>query len=102
MPSVQRAHEAFKDQDAVMLSISIDGEGTPTVKRYVDKHGFSMPVLVDAEMKIARQFGARGVPTTIIVDRQGKMVASGNGPVDFDAPAFRGYIQTLLSASPGG
>jgi peroxiredoxin len=101
MPSVQRVHEAFKDQDAVMLSISIDGGGTPTVKRYVDKHGFTMPILMDADMTIARQFGARGVPTTVIVDRQGKMVASGYGPIDFDAPAFRDYIRTLLSAPPG-
>jgi peroxiredoxin len=101
MPSVQRAHEAFKDREAVMLSISIDGGGRPAVKRYVDKHGFTVPVLVDADMKIARQFGVRGVPTTVIVDRQGKMVASGNGRVEFDAPAFRDYIQTLLSASPG-
>lgn len=84
-----------------MLSISIDGGGMSAVKRYVDKHGFTMPVLVDADMKIARQFGARGVPTTVIVDRQGKMVASGNGRVEFDAPAFRDYIQALLSASPG-
>ena len=101
MPSVQRVHETFKDQDAVMLSISIDGGGKPTVKRYVDKHGFTMPVLVDADMKIARQFGARGVPTTVIVDRQGKMVASGYGRIDFDGPAFRDYIRALLNASPG-
>jgi len=101
MPSVQRVHEAFKGQDAVMLSISIDGGGMPAVKRYVDKHGFTMPVLVDADMQIARQFGVRGVPTTVIVDRQGQMVASGHGRVEFDAPAFRDYIQALLRASPG-
>jgi len=101
MPSVQRAHETFKGQDAVMLSISIDGDGRPTVKRYVDKHSFTMPILVDTDMKIARQFGARGVPTTFVVDRQGKVVASGFGPIDFDAPAFRDYIRALLSASSG-
>ena len=101
MPSVQRAHDAFKDQQAAMLSISIDGGGLSAVQRYVAKHGFTMPILVDQGMEIARQFGARGVPTTFIVDRQGNMVASGHGRIDFDAPAFRNYIQALLSASPG-
>ena len=100
MPSVQRAHEAFRDQDAVMLSISIDGGGRSTVQRYVAKHRFTMPILVDTDMTIARQFGARGVPTTFIVDRQGRVVASGHGRIDFDAPSFRTYIQALLSASP--
>ena len=84
-----------------MLSISIDGGGLSTVQRYVAKHSFTMPILVDQGMEIARQFGARGVPTTFIVDRQGKMVASGYGRIDFDAPAFRNYIRALLNVSPG-
>ena len=101
MPSVQRAHEAFKDTDVVMLSISIDGGGMPAVKRYLGKHGFTMPTLVDRGMEIARKFGARGVPTTFIVDRQGNVVASGYGRLDFDGPAFRAYIHALRGPSQG-
>ena len=95
MPSVQRVHEAFKDTDVVMLAISIDGGGMPAVKRYLAKYGWAMPVLVDVGMETARKFGARGVPTTFIVDRRGNVVASGFGRIDFDAPAFRAYIQAL-------
>lgn len=101
MPSVQRAHEALQDKDVVMLSISIDGGGMPTVRRYLDTHSFTMPILVDRGMEIARKFGARGVPTTFIVDRQGNVVASGYGPIDFDAPAFRAYIHALRDLSQG-
>jgi peroxiredoxin len=95
MPSVQRVHEAFKDKDVVMLSISIDGGGMSTVKRYLVTHRFTMPALVDSDMEAARKFGARGVPTTFIVSRQGTVVASGYGPLDFDAPAFRAYLHAL-------
>lgn len=101
MPSVQRVHEAFKDKGVVMLAISIDGEGIPAVKRYLSTHGFTMPTLIDVDMETARKFGARGVPTTFIVDRQGNVVASGYGRIDFDAPAFRAYIQALLGLSQG-
>jgi peroxiredoxin len=101
MPSVQRAHEAFKDQEVLLLTISIDGGGMPTVKRYLAKHDFTTPTLVDTGMETARKFGARGVPTTFIVDRQGSVVASGYGRLDFDSPAFRAYIQALLGASQG-
>lgn len=101
MPSVQRAHEAFKDKDVVILSISIDGGGMPTVKRYLSKHGFTMPTLVDKGMETARKFGARGVPTTFIVDRQGTVVASGDGRIDFDTPAFRAYMHALRGLSQG-
>ncbi len=101
MPSVQRAHEALKDQEVVVLTISIDGGGMSAVKRYRAKHNYTMPMVVDAGMETARQFGARGVPTTYIVDRQGSVVAGGYGRVDFDAPAFRAYIQALLGTSSG-
>ena len=101
MPSVQRVHEQFKDQQVIVLAISLDGDGLPAVQRYMAKHGFTIPTLADAKMETARQFGARGVPTTFIVDRQGMIVASGYGPIDFDDPAFRTYLQALQDTSQG-
>ena len=101
MPSVQRVHEAFKDKDVVVLAISIDGGGIQAVKSYVMKYAYTVPALVDTGMEVARKFGVRAVPTTYIIDRQGMVVASGFGPVDFDRPEFRDYIQTLV-AQPGG
>jgi peroxiredoxin len=100
MPSVQRAHETLPEQDVVVLAISVDGGGMSAVKSYIAKHGYTMPALIDTGMEVARKFGARGVPTTYIVDRHGKIVASGFGPIDFDRPEFREYIQALL-AQPG-
>lgn len=100
MPSVQRAHKTYSERDAVLVAISIDGGGASTVQRYVAKHHFTLPFLVDTDMQVARQFGARGVPTTFIVDRQGRIVASGYGPIDFDAPSFDSYMQALLNAVP--
>jgi peroxiredoxin len=97
MPSVQRVHEALQDKDAVMLTISLDGGGIQTVKPYVIQHGYTMPALVDSGMEVARKFGVRAVPTTYVINRQGMVVASGFGPVDFDHPEFRQYIQTLVA-----
>jgi hypothetical protein len=85
----------------MMLSISIDGGGLRAMQRYMAKNDFTMPARVDAKMETARQFGARGVPTTFIVDRQGLIVASGYGSINFDAPAFRTYLQALRGSSPG-
>jgi peroxiredoxin len=100
MPSVQRAHETLQEQDVVVLAISVDGGGMNAVKPFMAKHGYTMPTLIDTGMEVARQLGVRGVPTTYIVDRHGKIVASGFGPVDFDRPEFKQYVQALL-AQPG-
>jgi peroxiredoxin len=97
MPSVQRVHEALKDKGVVMLAISIDGTGMKAVAPYVTRHGYTMPTAIDPEMQVARKFGVRGVPTTFIINRQGEVVAGGFGPIDFDHPDFRQYIESLVA-----
>jgi peroxiredoxin len=101
MPSVQRAHDALQDQGSAVLTIAVDGNGQQAVSAYRAKHPYTMPMLIDTGMEVARTFGVRGVPTTYVVNRQGLIVAAGFGPIDLDRPEFRAYIQALL-AQPGG
>lgn len=101
MPSVQRVHHDLQENDVVVLAISIDGSGPQAVQTFLEKNGYTMPVAVDRGMAVARKFGVRGVPTTFIINRQGSIVASGFGPVDFDSPAFRTYLRTLVQQPKG-
>jgi peroxiredoxin len=101
MPSVQRVHNEWQDKDVVMLAISVDGSGAKVVQTFLEKHAYTMPTLVDSSMETARKFGVRGVPMTYIVSRQGKVVASGFGPVDFDRPEFKAYLQALVEQPKG-
>jgi peroxiredoxin len=98
---VQRVTEALKDKDVVILPISIDGSGENAVKPYMAKHGFAFSTLIDQRMEVARQFGVRGTPTTVVVNRDGKIVARGLGPFDFESPEFATYLEALL-AQPRG
>ncbi len=101
MPSVQKVHDAWNDRDVVLLAISIDGGGMRTVKGYITQHGYTLPALVHARMETARNFGARGVPTTYVIDRQGTIVAVGFGPIDVDHPEFRAYLEALAALQRG-
>jgi peroxiredoxin len=96
---VQRVHDRLQDQEkkAVMLAISIDGTGANAVKPYMAEHGFSFPTLLDQRMEVARQFGVRGTPTTIIVNRNGEIVARAVGPFDLDSQPFTEYLEGLLA-----
>jgi peroxiredoxin len=97
MPSVQRAHEAFKNDGVTVLAISIDGTGVQAAKPVIDEGKFGFEVPVDQNMLTARRFGVRGVPMTFIVDRHGSIVAQGFGPIDFDAPAFRDFVRAVAA-----
>jgi peroxiredoxin len=54
---MQRAHEALKDRDVVVLTISIDGTGERAVRPFLAELGYTIPALVDPRMEVARAFG---------------------------------------------
>jgi peroxiredoxin len=99
MPSVQKAHELFREKDVAVLAISIDGTGERAVKPFMAQHGYTFPSLIDQTMTVARQFGVRLVPTTYVVNREGVIVGAGVGPVDLTSPAFVQYLASVLSGS---
>jgi peroxiredoxin len=99
---VQRVIEAQKDQDLVILPISIDGNGAKAVQPYMENHRYTFQTLIDPRMEVARQFGVRGTPTTVVVNRQGQIVARGLGPFDLESPEFAQYLQQLLAQPKAG
>jgi len=99
---VQRVAETLKDNDVVILPISIDGSGEKAVQPYMEKHGYTFQTLIDQRMEVARQFGVRGTPTTVVINRKGQIVASGLGPFDLESPEFAQYLQQLVAQPKAG
>src|SRR5437867_8281526 len=95
MPSVQRAYADFQNRNIKILAISIDEGGANDVKPFLAENHYTLPVVLDAKMEVFARYGLRGTPGTFIADRQGMLVASSFGPVDFDGPEFRKYILTF-------
>lgn len=46
-------------------------ESAETVKGFINKAGFSMPVLLDKDGRVGGKYGIRAIPTTIILDSNG-------------------------------
>ena len=49
------------------------GEDLPTVERYVAKHGFPYPVLMDPEERLGVDLAIYALPTVMILDRSGQI-----------------------------
>lgn len=97
MPSVQRVHEAFPNEDVTVVAISLDGGGVPTVQSFLTRHEYTVPTPVDRDMTVARALGARSVPYTLVINRQGAVVARAAGPFDLDSGLFRQYLADLAA-----
>jgi alkyl hydroperoxide reductase subunit AhpC len=94
MPSVQRAHDQLKNQNVIFLIVSVDNSRTP-VEAYLKENSYTIPTPLDSKLEVASKFGVVGTPTTFIINKQARIVASSYGPLDFDRSEFRNYLTAL-------
>jgi thiol-disulfide isomerase/thioredoxin len=58
-----------------------EGEAAPVVRAFVARHGLTFPVLLDEQQIYGRAYAAVGLPTTVIVDRAGRVSLVNDGPM---------------------
>jgi alkyl hydroperoxide reductase subunit AhpC len=95
MPSVQKAHDELKKDGILVITMSIDGTGEAAVKPVFAKGGYTLPALLDQNMEVARGFGVRGVPSTVVIDTKGMIRARTLGHIDYGSAEFRDYLRGL-------
>jgi thiol-disulfide isomerase/thioredoxin len=98
MPSLQALSKALAPHDIAVLPLSSDRGGADVVQSWYQAHGITaLPVLLDPKGAMARAFNARGIPTTVIIDIGGKIVARLEGAADWAAPEAQALIQKLTA-----
>jgi peroxiredoxin len=68
------------------VAVSV-GEPEGVVRDFVREHPYPYPVLVDPEDHVSEQLRILGLPTLVVVDREGRVVFRTTGIVDRDALA---------------
>ena len=87
--------EAYRDRNFCVLGVALDEAGWDVVRPYADAKKINYPVVVGNET-IADLFGGlKAVPTTIIIDRQGRVAATHVGLCQ--QREYEGDIQAVLN-----
>lgn len=98
MPSMERLHQQFKDQDFRIVAVSVDQEGAATVGRFAADIGVTFDILHDPRGEIQRIYRTTGVPESWVIDRSGMIVKKVVGATEWDSPTNTALIQALLDA----
>jgi thiol-disulfide isomerase/thioredoxin len=97
MPSLERLQSRLGERIAV-LAVSEDRGGNKTVEPFIAKLGLkSVKVYVDAKSEVGRAFGARGLPSSFLIGRDGKVLGRVEGAAEWDSPKILGVLEPLLS-----
>lgn len=70
-----------KDMDIVLVDV---GEDLDVVKQYIDENNIDADVLLDKDSKLAQTIGVPGFPTSILVNKDGKVIFAVNGLLPTD------------------
>ncbi|BCS80704.1 TlpA family protein disulfide reductase [Anaerocellum diazotrophicum] len=81
IPDFERFHR--ENKDVVLIGINIQ-EDKATVEEFLNSMGVSYPVLLDKDGKVSAQFGIEGIPTTFLIDENGRIIAKNVGMMTYE------------------
>jgi cytochrome c-type biogenesis protein len=74
MPDLEKFYQDSKGGDMAFLTVNLtDGiqEKEETARSFITKNGYTFPVLLDLETKVAEEYYVGSIPTTFIIDKDG-------------------------------
>ncbi len=98
MPSMERLNKQLKDRDFTMLAVDMQ-ESEKQVRAFISEFSLSFPALLDLNGDISSLYGIVGLPTTYIIDREGKIIGKAVGPRDWSSQESKQLFQSLLKKS---
>ncbi|MCL2210449.1 MAG: TlpA family protein disulfide reductase [Treponema sp.] len=96
MPSMDTFYKRYKDKSLEILAVDI-GENINTVRQFIQKNNYSFPILLDTTRRISSIYGIEAIPTTYIIDRQGKIIGRVVGSIYWDTPQVYAAFDKLLN-----
>ncbi len=99
MPSIQKLHEKLKGSAFEVFAISV-GEKAKTVTDFVKASPYTFPMYLDESGAASAPFAGRGIPTTFILDKQGRAIAGIVGSRPYDTPEVLSIFKELAERLP--
>ena len=99
MPSLDRLQAEHGGQDLQVVALSQDrGDSLDKIREFYDEVGVQhLAIYRDPEAKAARELRAPGLPTTIVIDRQGREVGRVLGDAQWDSKAAVELLEAVMA-----
>jgi peroxiredoxin len=98
IPWFMEFQEKYKSRGLSTIGVAMDEEGWEKVRPYIKEHPFNYPVVAGDAAALAKTFNITGLPLTILIDRNGRIVDAHAGVVDKDA--WEQEVRAVLEERP--
>ncbi len=100
LPALQKLKAGHDNADFAVVTIAEDRGGAKTVLPYLENQGLTgLTRYLDPPSEVARGVKARGLPTTLLLDRDGNEVGRLEGIAEWDSPEAAALIDWYVAHS---
>ncbi|MBI5700188.1 TlpA family protein disulfide reductase [Candidatus Saganbacteria bacterium] len=96
MPSLQKLYVKLKGRQFELLTVSVEDEDPVVIRAFLKKNGYTFKVLHDRNGEVASRYQIYAIPTTFLLDKNGRIVERTVGSRDWSEPAIVNKIRILL------
>jgi thiol-disulfide isomerase/thioredoxin len=102
MPTLGRLQAKLGGEGFEVIALSVDQRGPAAVRAFYSGIGIrSLSVYVDPSGYAVRDLNLVGIPTTLLIDRDGRELARAIGPAEWDSAGTIETIRRYLFDAPG-
>jgi len=95
MPAMEKLHRKLKHKDFAMVSVSLQ-DSAAEVERFFKQNQLTFTVLLDSFGKTVSDFAIRAIPTTLILDKTGRIVGRVMGAREWDSRESIAMFKQLI------
>lgn len=100
LPAMTELWQRYHSQGLDVIGVSIDHVESEA-RNYADRLQAGFPMAFDSGGNLSRRYEVRGVPTSYLIDRDGRFIGLIIGERDWRSPAARQFIEALLQGDLG-
>jgi len=97
MPSLDRLQAKLQGEGLAVVAVSEDFAGLDLVRPFFERLKLEhLAIFLDSDGALGKVFGIAGLPTTLLIDREGRVVGGLEGPAEWDSSEAVALIRHYL------
>ena len=102
MPTLDRLQAKLGGPDFEVVALSIDRAGIGVVSAFYDEIGVQqLAKYIDESSRTAGELNAVGLPTTLLIDREGREIGRHVGPAQWDTSEMVDFLEQQIARASG-
>ncbi len=102
LPTLDRLQKKLGGKDFEVVALSIDRDGDEAIAPFFKEVGIkNLLVYFERRGTVLGKYVIVGLPTTLVIDREGREIGRMTGPADWDTPQVVALLRNIIGGRAG-